>query len=299
LARVSGSADLLVVPYNPFMYGRWGFAPRLLADIARLRARSSRPSLALLVHEPFVPVTDAKTLLMGGWQRFQLATLLVLVDRSFASIERWTANLSRVRRTTHLPSGSNLPDARSRRHAIRSELGIGARLVLASLSTGHPSHLRSYVAAALQRVTADCGPVAFLELGAGAQKVDGIPEGTIVVRAGRTPAERLAGLLAAADLMLVPFVDGVSTRRGSLMAGLQQEVAVVGTSGPLTDRVLRTAGLELVEVGNPGAFADRVALLAGDGERRKRAASTGRHLFEEAFTWDEIARRLLEEIANP
>ena len=70
------------------------------------------------------------------------------------------------------------------------------------------------------------------------------------------------------------------------MAGLQQEVAVVGTSGRATDSMLRSAGLELVEVGSAEMFADRAALLAGDDDRRARAAAAGQALFESQFTWD-------------
>jgi glycosyltransferase involved in cell wall biosynthesis len=117
-----------------------------------------------------------------------------------------------------------------------------------------------------------------------------------VIRPGRVSAERLAALVASADLLLTPFADGVSTRRTSFMAGLQQEVAVVGTSGALTDSVLTSAGLELVEVGDAYAFAARVALLAGDDDHRARAAATGRALFESHFTADAIAARFLRGI---
>lgn len=82
------------------------------------------------------------------------------------------------------------------------------------------------------------------------------------------------------------------------MAGLQQQVAVVGTNGALTDPVLRSAGLELVEVGSPERFAERAVLLAGDDDRRARAAAAGKALFEVQFTWDAIAGRFLAGITT-
>jgi hypothetical protein len=292
----ASSCDVLAVPYNPFLFGRWGFAPSLIRDIAGVRRRASRPCVVLVVHEPFVPIHDGKSLLMGAWQRFQLGALLVLADRSFASIESWAAKFSRVRRTAHLPSGSTLPDARAQRYGVRAELGVSDRLVIATLSSGHPSHLTSYVASSLQHVAAGGRPATFLQLGAEADQFDGAPPEVPVIRPGRLSAERLAAHVAAADLLLTPFADGVSTRRTSFMAGLQQEVAVVGTSGALTDSVLESAGLELVEVGQPHAFAERVAQLAAADDHRARAAAIGRALFESHFTADAIAARFLQGI---
>ncbi len=165
-------ADVVVLPYNPFMWGRWGFAPGLLADVAALRARRRRPRIVLLVHEPYVPIRDAKSLVMGAWQRFQLAALMLLADRRFASIERWASSLGRLRPTAHLPSGSNLPDARSLRAAVRSELVPGGGLVVATLTTGHPSHLAGVRRGGARSGSPATGlPVTFLQLGAGASPV--------------------------------------------------------------------------------------------------------------------------------
>ena len=117
-----------------------------------------------------------------------------------------------------------------------------------------------------------------------------------MITPGRLPAERLGAFVAASDLVLTPFADGVSTRRTSFMAGLQQAVAIVGTSGVSTDSMLRSAGLELVEVGSAETFADRAALLAGDADRRALAAAGGHELFTSQLTWDAIAERFLQGI---
>jgi glycosyltransferase involved in cell wall biosynthesis len=200
--------------------------------------------------------------------------------------------LSRLRPTRHLPSGSNLPDARGERSAIRSELGFEDALVVATLSTGHPSHLTAYVEVSLARLADEGIEVVFLQLGAGSPDVV-VPDGLRVVRPGPLPAARLGALLASADLMLTPFVDGVSTRRGSFIAGLCEAVAVVGTQGGLTDSMLRGRGLELVAVGDAARFAGQVVAVATDLDRRAPAASHGRVLFEAELTWEAIVARLL------
>ena len=80
-----------------------------------LRRSRSRPQLVLVMHELYLPITDARSLVMGAWQRVQLGALLALADRRFASIELWANRLNRLFPTNHLPSGSNLPDAREQR----------------------------------------------------------------------------------------------------------------------------------------------------------------------------------------
>ena len=211
--------DVVVIPYNPFMWGRWGFAPGLVADVSRLRLRRRGPRVVLLVHEPYVPILDARSLLMGSWQRIQLLFLLLLADKRFASIETWAVSYSAGSgATTHLPSGSNVPDARARRAEARADLGIENAVAVATLSTGHPSHLAAFVEEALERMAAVSGDVVHLRLGAGSLAVR-TPVAVRVIAPGELSADGLARRSGAADVLLTPFVDGVSTRRGKLHGG--------------------------------------------------------------------------------
>jgi hypothetical protein len=101
--------DALIVQYNPFMYGRWGFAPWLPLELVRLRSSRRRARIALMVHEPYVPMANWKWILMGGWQRAQLEAVRLSADIVFASIEAWTRMLHArrpFRQAVHLPAGS-------------------------------------------------------------------------------------------------------------------------------------------------------------------------------------------------
>jgi glycosyltransferase involved in cell wall biosynthesis len=103
----------------------------------------------------------------------------------------------------------------------------------------------------------------------------------------------LAAHLAASDVFLAPYMDGVSTRRGSVMAALQHGVPVVGTAGHLTDDVLRNAsGLALVPVGVPAEFARAVTRLVSDASGRRELGAAGRELYERTFDWPVLVRRL-------
>jgi glycosyltransferase involved in cell wall biosynthesis len=295
-------ADAILVQYNPFSYGRWGFALSLIFALWRLRLRRRRPRIALMVHEPYVPMTTWRLLLMGLWQRFQLRLVAAAADHVFCSTERFTAELATKRysrRVSHLPVASNLPDMRRFRAEERKHLGIpDGGFVIAMLGTGHPSRLSGYIEQAVSAITGRRDSVTVLNLGDGAPPLPGLPAGIRVYEPGRQSAETLAREVATADLFLAPFVDGVSTRRGSMMAALQHAIPVVGTDGFITDSLLRRHGdaLCLVPMGQADGFADAAAQLALDRDRRAAIGAAGRALYEQCLDWPVIARSLVEAL---
>jgi len=289
--------DAVLLEYSPFLYGRWGFAPWLPLVLGRLRLRRPRPRIAIAVHETAVRMVGWRWFLMGLWQRVQLHVLLVCADVVFVSVWRWRKALAPPwthYSVVHLPSPSNLPDMRHERDATRRRLGVDpATLVVATLGTDHPSHLHDYVERTLVRLAQASPRILLLALGARTPEPRALPDGVIVRRPDLLPAEELARLLSAADLFLAPFDDGVSTRRTSMMAALQQEIAVVGTTGESTDDVLLGDALRLTAVGDPDRFADAAADLAAHPDRRLALAVAGRALYETAFDWPVGAERVL------
>jgi glycosyltransferase involved in cell wall biosynthesis len=295
-------ADAILVQYNPYSYGRWGFAPSLIFALWRLRLRRRRPRIALMVHEPYVPMTTWRLLLMGLWQRFQLRLVAGAADHVFCSTERFTSDLATKRysrRVSHLPVASNLPDRRQFRVEERKRLGVpDGGLVIAMLGTGHPSRLSGYLEQAVSAITTRRDSVTVLNLGDGAPPLPGLPTGIRVYEPGRQPAEVLARKLASADLFLAPFVDGVSTRRGSMMAALQHAIPLVGPDGIIPDSLLRrhSDALCLVPVDGAERFADEAAGLALDPDRRQALGEAGRAFYERCLDWPIIARSLLETL---
>ena len=294
-------ADAIVVQYNPFSYGRRGFAPGLLALLRRLRQDDGRPVVALVIHEPYVPMVNIRWIILGGWQRMQLAVLRVYADVVFASIQPWTEAFSQWiphRPTYHLPSGSNLPDLRSDREMARAALEVGGQLVVATLSGGHETHLTLHVERALEAIQRAVGPFTYLALGAGT-RVPRCPEVVSVHAPGHLDADALAAQLAAADLFLTPLADGVSSRRTTVAAALQHGVPVLGTIGPLTDDLFRASdALVLTPVRDVHGFAETAAAVASDDHARATLAAAGRLLYERLLAPDIIARQLLQGIAG-
>jgi glycosyltransferase involved in cell wall biosynthesis len=295
-------ADAVVIQYNPFSYARWGFAPWLPLAARRLRAGRGGPAIALMIHEPYVPISGFRQTLIGAWQRVQLRALRVYSDVVLSSIEQWSRPGCRVRigpDVVHLPVASNLPDCRPCRQAERARLGAGSdTIVLAAFGGSHPSRLMDRVVDAANAVATTKQCVILLNLGGEAPALENVDRRVRVVVPGSLDDDTVARHLSATDVFVAPFGDGVSTRRTSVMAALQHELAVVATDGPLTDSVLRNAGdaIRLVPVADREGFSLAVSHLANCEDDRLSLAHAGRVLYEQSFDWPVLVGNLLDAL---
>jgi glycosyltransferase involved in cell wall biosynthesis len=297
--------DWVIVQYNPFLYARWGFAPWLPLALLRLRLHSRRPRIALMVHEDHVDMTNWRTTLMGLWQRVQLHAIRVLSEVVLGSITAWTDDLREMwpcRATYHLPVGANVPDMRQARDDQRRALGIDSEdVVLAAFGTAHPSRLVGHIAASANALAATGRRVVLLNLGCEAPHPASLDARVVHIAPGLQSDVALAAHLAAADIFLAPFVDGVSTRRTTLMAALQHGLAVIGTDGALTDPQLRAHpdALWLVPVDRHDLFAQAVVRLATDTTEREARRRAARALFEGCYAWSVIAAAMASHLGLP
>ena len=97
--------------------------------------------------------------------------------------------------------------------------------------------------------------------------------------------DETAALLAAASAAYLPYPDGASERRGSLIAALGNGAPVITTDGP--DRPADMDGVMLLAA-DPAAACARLEELFADGalERRLRRAGPA---YVRRFDWDSIA----------
>lgn len=298
------SADTAIVQYNPFWYGRWGFAPGLIATAMGLRRAASHPTFALMVHENYIDPSNWKWAAMSAWQRAQLRMLQRLCDVQFSSIEAYAEDLRSAAPhvpTYHLPVGSNFPDHRSARAGEREKLSITDQdIVLCAFGMHHCGRMADQMLAAAHEVGREHRNVVLLNMGTGERAQDELDEGVRLISPGFLAADRAAEMISAADIFLAAFEDGVSTRRTTLMSALQHQVAVVGTCGHLTDMLLRDErdAMHLTPVDEPRRFVEAVAVVARNPELRRRLALRGRRLYERCFDWPVVADSLVRALAE-
>ena len=291
-ARQWRSAPWMLVQYCPFSYGRWGFAPRLVAGAASVRGRS-QVRLGIVVHEGWVSSRGWRNGAMGAYQRTQLHRLVDLAHVVIVTTEELAGRLGE--RAVHVPVASNIAPVDCSREAARRQLGYGEELVVAMFGTPHPSRAIDHGVAAIKALADERDPSALrvLNLGADAPGL-GLSLDVNVDTPGVLGDRDLSMRLRACDMLLLPFNEGVSTRRTTLMAGLAHGVPVVGSRGPHTDRSLleHEDALVLAPAHAAGAYAVAAVALAADAVRRRQVAAAGQRLYDTTFDWPILAGRV-------
>jgi len=119
-----------------------------------------------------------------------------------------------------------------------------------------------------------------------------------VIWTDHLPAPEVSAHLLAADMAVLPYRDGASYRRGTLMAVLAHGLPVVTTTPMSGDWATRLPPLidgenaRLVPAKNPETLAAAIAGLAADPGLRQHL-SLGAARLAQAFGWENIARQTL------
>jgi glycosyltransferase involved in cell wall biosynthesis len=284
-----------------------------------LRRRRARPALAVTFHDTRVPYLFPRAGRLRAAANAALARGCDLTIATNPADAAWLA--PRARRLALIPIGPNVePDAGTGAVAARLRAGLDlapderllATFGLLNHSKGLPTLLR-----ALARLNdpAAAGRYRLALVGAGAGGLDPTDRATAgelrrlaaelgvagaLIWTGPLPAAEVAGWLRAADAVALPYADGASYRRGTLLAALACGAAVVTTT-PAPGAADPAAGLPplrsgvhvtLVPPDDPAALATALAATAGDAwlnrALRRGACDLARH-----FTWPAIAARTL------
>jgi glycosyltransferase involved in cell wall biosynthesis len=307
--------DWLILQYNAFSYGRWGFNPYLPTLLKAIKRQYPRVRCAVMAHETWPPSLNLRMAVMSSWQRWQLWQLGRIADVMLFSIQPWSTKFQRWFPRTpvhHLPVGSNMPPvaaerAHIEREQVRRQLGIAEdTFVIGVFGQVHHSRLLDYVRAAANAVYRECQtlgqpqtspPLQVLYIGSQGQQMARILEGIPWIDAGRLEAEDVSRYFTAMDLFLSPFKRGASTRRTSFMVALQQGIATVSTQGIQTDDILKAydgKAFVLADDRNVEEFCQLALHLYRDRQYRESLGIAARQLYQTAFDWEVISTRLLE-----
>jgi len=239
---------------------------------------------------------------------YRVADAVVVVSQGFR--DNLLARGVPAEKVTTIPNGVD-PDrfdpAAPAREEDRRVLGGGPDDVIVLYIGAHGiSHGLTEVAEAAGLLVDD-GHIRFAFVGEGAAKaalvrrVEELGLHNTSLLPG-VPREAVPGLLAAADICLVPLRDVplFSTFIPSkIFEYLAAGRAVVGALRGEPAAILAQAGAVVVEPGDPEALAQAVRSLAGDPERRFRMAEEGRRFVVENFDRRHLAetyRALLADV---
>lgn len=284
--------DLVVVAFTPLAYAphTGGIAPAFIRWSIGVRRRLACKAV-LLAHEASLPLTfhlqarDFKLAALAATQMTQFSILAACFDSvlfSNAGTQRaWAQRLPPLaNRFRTLRICSNIPYRPSA--DPRTELTAGRARVpthtVLFFGTGHDSVLFDYVEAAVVAVLEMEPSAGLVIVGMSPEKLRRLRPsladlGDRVQALGYVPAEQVSIWLQVATLVLAPLIEGVSARKGTVMAALQHGRTVVTTTGIHTLDDIAWNEICLLSPLDREAFAALTVKAFNDPELR---AATGR-----------------------
>jgi glycosyltransferase involved in cell wall biosynthesis len=266
----------------------------------------SGDSVDLMVHEPYLefgrgPIRHA---LMACVHRLMTMVLLGAAHRVWMAIPAWEERLRPYAFGRPIPMdwlpvpGCVAPAAPAPTAAIRQKYAADEQPLI-----GHFGSFGSSVTVLLEeRLPAIMDghfTPSLLLLGPGSETfraalIERHPSWLRRVHAaGYVPSEELGAHIAACDVFVQPYPDGITSRRTSAMACLSQGRPLVTTHGHLTEPLwARTGAVALADVTDAAGFVSGVTRLLADRDERQRVGARGRSLYGEQFALSHVVTAL-------
>lgn len=291
-AAIQDRPGIVLLQYVPNALGARGMNLRFCYWL-RDRARAGT-DVRVMFHEPYFYFTAMRPWrnVLAAVQRVMAGVLLDASKTAYVSTETWRRYLTPRRGGVLevLPIPSNVPSAVTSPERIRSRIAPHGESIVGHFGT-YGQHIEAELVRVLPFISDRAPGARFAFIGAGSREfLSRLGRTDTVIAAtswasGRLAAEDVSSALRACDVLIQPYPDGITTRRTSAMAGLQNAVPVVTTRGALTEPIWTgSRAVALAPEDDAAAFADTVAALLADTEAAQALGRRGADTYERYFS---------------
>jgi hypothetical protein len=288
----------LAVQYVPHAFGWKGMNLPFCLWLARRKY-----PVWITFHEvsyPFHWAQAPRHNFLAGVNRVMASIVARSAERVYVTIPAWKSLLPKRTRAVWLPVPANCA-AEVDGHdvqAVRQARGLGNCTLIGHFGTYGRLTAPLLRRALLPVLAADPNRRVLL-LGNNGEKfadefIDAHPEykGRLVTP-GHQSAYELSCHLAACDVVLQPYPDGVSSRRGSFMTPLALGLPIVTTSGHLTESFWKEShAAVLVPAGREDRMGESVETLLKNNSLRDRIGKNARELYRGRFALEHTIKAL-------
>jgi glycosyltransferase involved in cell wall biosynthesis len=284
--------------YTAFSWSRTGFSVGLVAALFVLRKRGAR--CAIVLHDPG-PCAGNRWIdkLRRSVQVPILKMAYRLADRSIFTIDLAKATWLNGNRekAVFIPVGANLPGTSPIPPATaHGQKPIREISVFCFTGGSHALREAEDIAYAVRKAAQHTRPLRVVVLGRNAELGEGplrqalAGSGVEVEVHGVLPAEAVEQRLSQTDVQI--FVrGGISTRRGSAIAGIACGLPVVAYAWRETGPPVTDSGVVLVPSGDRAALAEGLTRVLADDTYREQLRQRSLLARQKYFSWDAIAAR--------
>ncbi len=284
--------------YTAFSWSRTGFPFGMLAALWILRHHRAR--CAVILHDPG-PCSGQRWI-----DRLRRSVQVPILRAAYRMSERaiFTVDLAKATwltdrrdKAVFIPVGANLPGT----SPIPSETPVSRNrhkevAIFCFTGGAHAQHEAEDIAHAVAHAAKQAGPVRLVVLGRNAELGEAplrealANTGVEIEVHGVLPAELVEQRLSQTDVLL--FVrGGISTRRGSAIAGIACGLPLVSYAWRETGPPVTEAGLALVPSGDREALAEELTRVLADDAYRAKLRCRSLSAREKHFSWEAIAAK--------
>jgi glycosyltransferase involved in cell wall biosynthesis len=299
-----------VLQYNPFAWGVRGWFPGLIRAWRQLGQKCPAVARVTMFHELWTLSPSWKARLMKVYQKPEAIAIARASHYHCFSCDRWYRMLRQYVPNVParvIPVGTNIPVTPIPVTEAKERLGIPVSApVLGFMGTGHPSRRFDLVVTAFRATRAVHPDARLLYIGpdrralATAFGSEASLREFAVIADGWADDLEASRRLAAVDLYLCPFSDGVTCRRSSFITGLAHGLVCLSTRTKYTDPVLLQASergcerLHLVDAQDRDGFAQKAVTLVTSHCAASPGMNEAHDLYQRVFAWNTIAKSFIE-----
>jgi glycosyltransferase involved in cell wall biosynthesis len=288
------SQSHVLVQYVPHAFG-W---KAMNLPLCIWLASRQRGRLGVMFHEVAYPMARDQSMrhnFLGVVTRAMAAVLARAARRIFVTTPAWEPMLRAISRTRQaiqwIPAFSNVPriDDEAGANAIRRRVAPGGGTIAGHFGAYGPVYdagTTALLSAAFERDAA----LSVLLIGKGGVEFRARMLGRrpsfahrIIATGALAPAD-VSRSIAACDLMIQHYPDGVTTRQTSCMTALQHGCPLVTTTGRLTEPLWNESrAVALAPAEDIPELASLVHRLIDDAPERRRLGAAARELYDRRF----------------
>lgn len=284
----------LLVQYVPHAYG---YKAMNIGLCLWLKNLARRERIWVMFHEVCFPWgTDRpwRHTFLGAVQRIMAGLVCRSAERVFVATPEWEELIRPLapldRQPDWLPVPSNVPvEVESAAHAAtRQRIANPSDLVLGHFGTFRAWTVELLAPILVELLRRDERRVAVLIGRGGSACAEKLcrehPQlAHRLLGTGGLEPEAAAAYLSACDLLLQPYEDGASSRRGSLMAGLALGRPTITNAGVRTGPVWEASGAARLVSGGCPEWIEAAEELLRDAAGRARLGAAAARLYRERF----------------